>query len=414
MGIYRFSAYTLNTQTYELCRDGEAIGVEPQVFSVLVYLIENRDRVVSREELIGSVWKGRVVSDATVSSRISAARVALHDTGSEQSIIQTIPRRGFRFIAPLIGNDDQHGAEPSESSAHSQKEVFQVSIRGRPLLLSGRQRVQFCVSRDGTKLAFATFGEGRPLVKTGHWLTHLEFDWVNPIWSSFLDELSSHFAVTRYDQRGNGLSDWSVTDFSLDKLVDDLEAVIDAAGLERFVLYSLGAPISLAYAVRHPKRVSHLILHGSYVQGRVVRHTTDEREQGEAYLTLIRHGWGKAGSPFVKSLTSMYIPGGSKEQIESLVQLQRQSTTAENAARLRAAIDHFDVTNLLREITVPTLIIHARNDGVQPIEEGRRLASGIKSSQFVMLDSANHIPIDNEPAWDEFFRSIRAFVQHDQ
>jgi DNA-binding winged helix-turn-helix (wHTH) protein/pimeloyl-ACP methyl ester carboxylesterase len=412
MGIYRFSAFTLDTQTYELRCDGKAIPVEPQVFSLLAHLIENRDRVVSKDELITVVWRGRVVSDATLSSRISAARLALHDTGKMQSIIRTIPRRGFRFVAKLSGVDENGESDMRRTGVggYAQEKASAVAAKEHPFSRSDRQRAQFCLSKDGTKLAFATTGAGPPLVKTGHWLTHLEFDWHSPVWQPYLDELGRIFQVTRYDQRGNGLSDWSIMDFSFDRLIEDLEAVVEAAGLERFALYSLGAPISVAYAVRHPERVSHLILHGSYVRGRQCRESPEEKEQGEAMLTLIRHGWGKAGSPFVKALTSMYIPGGTTEQIDSLVQMQRQSTSPENAARLRAAIDQFDVTDLLEKITVPTLVIHARNDGVQPLEEGRKLSAGIQHSQFLMLDSANHVPLQNESAWDAFFRGLTNFV----
>lgn len=412
MALYRFGAFTLDTQTYELRRNGAAVPVEPQVFSLLTHLIENRDRVVSKDELIKVVWRGRIVSDATLSSRISAARLALEDTGEMQSIIRTIPRRGFRFVAELTGIDENAGAGMRRAGAgeDAREKPSALTPKEHPSSRPERQWTRFCVSRDGTKLAFATTGAGPPLVKTGHWLTHLELDWLSSVWQPYLDELGRIFQLTRYDQRGNGLSDWSVTDFSVERLIEDLEAVVDAAGLERFALYSLGAPIAAAYAVRHPERVSHLILHGSYVRGRQRRDAAAEKEQGEAYLTLIRHGWGKAGSPFVKALTSMYIPGGTTEQIDSLVQLQRQSTTPENAACLRAAIDHIDVTGVLEKIRVPTLVIHARNDGVQPLEEGRKVSAGIRHSQFLMLDSANHIPLQNESAWNVFFGGLRNFV----
>lgn len=412
MAVYQFGAFTLDTQTYELRRDGTVISVEPQVFGLLAHLIENRDRVISKDELINVVWRGRIVSDATLSSRISAARLALQDTGEKQSIIRTIPRRGFRFVAKLSGDAENAGSttQGARTGEHAQEKPSRVAPKEQSSGPPDRQRTQFCVSRDGTKLAFATTGSGPPLVKTGHWLTHLEFDRLSPVWQPFLEDLGRIFRLTRYDQRGNGLSDWSVTDFSFDRLVEDLEAVVDAAELERFALYSLGAPVAAAYAVRHPERISHLILHGSYVRGRQRRETAAEKEEGEAFLTLIRHGWGKAGSPFVKALTSMYIPGGTTEQIDSLVQLQRQSTTPENASRLRAAIDHIDVTDLLGKIRVPTLVIHARHDGVQTLEEGRKVSAGIPHSQFLMLDSANHVPLPNELAWDVFFGSLRNFV----
>jgi len=191
--------------------------------------------------------------------------------------------------------------------------------------------------------------------------------------------------------------------------------VVKAAGLDRFALYgsSQGAPIAIAYAARHPERVSHLILHGGYIQGRLIRGSKEEREQGQALLTLIRHGWGKPESPFLKAFTSMYIPDGTREEIESLVELQQKATSSENAARLRAAIDCFDVAHFLPEITVPTLVVHARNDGVQPLDQGRALAAAIKNAEFLMLESSNHVVVQSEPAWDEFFRALRNFVIDD-
>jgi pimeloyl-ACP methyl ester carboxylesterase len=231
------------------------------------------------------------------------------------------------------------------------------------------------------------------------------------VWRPLLDELGRTFTVTRYDQRGNGLSDWSVDDFSLEHFTDDLEAVVDTAGLDDFVLYgtSQGAPIAIAYAVRHPHRVSHLVLQGGYSLGRLLRDTA-EREQGEALLTLIRHGWGKEGSPFIKAFTANYIPGGNEEQTESLVELQKRTTSPENAVKIRAAVDSFDVTGLLEQVAVPTLVIHARNDGVHPLDQGRKLAAEIPGAEFVLLESLNHVILAQEPAWNDLFEAIRGFV----
>lgn len=412
--IYRFDQCELDTERLEMRREGSLQAVEPQVFRLLVHLIENRAHVVSKDDLIEAVWGGRIVSDATLSSRINAARRAVGDTGKAQAIIKTMPRRGFRFVAEV---SSAHKEDPSEAASGEiegldQKQVSPGTGKEEQAVYDLRQRVKFCTSRDGTQLAFATTGNGYPLVRAGHWLTHLEHDWHSPVWRPFLDVLGKYFQVTRYDQRGNGLSDWSVTDFDLDRFVEDLEAVVEAAGIEKFALYgtSQGAPISIAYALRHPERVSHLILHGGYAQGRLIRGSVEEREQGEATLTLIRHGWGKPGSPFLKAFSSMYIPDGTKEQIESLADLQRQTTTSENAANIRAAVDRFDVSQLLKRITVPTLIIHARNDGVQPLEEGRKLAASIKDAEFLMLESANHAILEHEPAFDVLVNSLRDFV----
>jgi pimeloyl-ACP methyl ester carboxylesterase/DNA-binding winged helix-turn-helix (wHTH) protein len=396
--IYRFGEFSLDPLAFELRRGGAVIPVEPQVFGLLAHLIENRGHVVSKDDLIDAVWNGRIVSDATLSSRISLARHAIGDSGEAQTAIRAIRSRGFRFIAEvtvLDGSDD---------------DALAVSIPGPAASFS--QKVRFCKSKDGTRIAYATIGTGPPLVRAGHWLTHLEHDWHSPVWRPLLDELGKTFQVTRHDQRGNGLSDWSIRDTALECFVDDLEAVVDAAGLDRFALYgtSQGAPIGIAYAVRHPDRVSHLILHGGYARGRTLRSSIAEREQGEALLALIRHGWGKEGSPFIRAFTSMYIPDGTKEQTESLADLQRRTTSPENAVVLRAAVDEFDVMGLLEKVDAPTLVLHAAHDGVHPLDEGRTLAAGIKNAEFVLLESANHAILSQEPAWNRLFEAIRGFV----
>lgn len=375
--------------------------MEPQVFDLLRHMVENAGQLVSQDDLIKAVWRGRIVSDSAISARISAARSAVGDSGSKQEIIKTVPKKGFRFIAEVTtvganisGNID----DPSSAS-------------GGPAS-SKAQRVSYCSSKDGTRIGYATVGQGRPLLRTGHWLTHLEHDWHSPLWRPFLNELATTFTVTRYDQRGNGLSDWSVNDFSLDRCVEDLVSVIEASGLEKFSLYgtSQGAPIAIAYAASHREILSHLILQGGYVQGHLIRGSDEEKEQGEAMLTLIRHGWGKPGSAFIRGFSTMYIPEGTQEQIDSLVDLQRNTTTAENAALLRAAVDNFDVSDLLDQISTPTLVLHARNDSVQPLEQGQMLAAGIKNAQFVMLDSPNHVILNHEPAWNILFDEMRAFI----
>ena len=400
--MYRFLDFTLDPERLELRRASALVEVEPQVFSLLVCLLENRERVVTKDELIETVWNGRIVSEATMSSRISAARSAVGDDGKAQAVIKTFPRRGFRFIAEAQAPRDQAPGDAAEGAP--------LGEAGGPAIPRG-QKVRFCKSKDATRIAYATTGAGPPLVRAGHWLTHLEHDWHSPVWRPFLDELGRSFAVTRYDQRGNGLSDWSVDDFSLEHFTDDLEAVVDAAGLDDFVLYgtSQGAPIAIAYAVRHPHRVSRLVLHGGYCLGRLLRDTA-EREQGEALLTLMRYGWGKEGSPFIKAFTANYIPGGNEEQTQSLVELQNRTTSPENAVKIRTAVDRFDVTDLLEQVPVPTLVVHARNDGVHPLDQGRKLAADIPGAEFVLLESPNHVILPQEPAWIGLFEAIRGFV----
>lgn len=394
---FRFGDCELLPARQELLLSGQPRSVEPQVFDLICHLVKERSRLVTRQELIDVVWGGRIVSDSAVSARISAARSAIGDDGDAQRWIRTMPRRGFRFVGEVDVLPDAPAADARQTTSEPD---------------AGRQRVRFCRSADGTDIALATSGNGYPLVRAGHWLTHLEHDWHSPIWRPLLNELNRHFRVTRYDQRGNGLSQWEVADFSLDRFVEDLEAVVDAERLERFALYgtSQGAPIAVAYASRHPERVSHLILQGGYRKGRLLRLAESERAQAEAILTLIRHGWGRRGSPFIEAFAAMFIPGGSREQLDSLADLQRLTTSPENAARIRAAVDRFDVADLLPKVVMPTLVLHARDDGIQPLTEGRELAAGIPGAEFVMLESANHMILPQELAWGELIAALHAFV----
>ena len=249
-------------------------------------------------------------------------------------------------------------------------------------------------------------------MRTGHWLTHLEHDWHSPIWRPFLDRMGRHFEVVRYDQRGCGLSDWELSELAFERFVEDLEAVVDASGYERFVLYatSQGVPVAVEYAVRHPERVSHLVFLGGYATGRLVRNNAAEVEQGEAILKLIEHGWGVSGSPFLQAFTTMYVPGGNRDQIDSLVELQRLTTSPANAVAIRRAVDSFDVADRLARVAVKTLVMHAANDGVHPVDQGREIAAGIPDCEFVLLDSANHAILPQEAAWERFFGELQLFT----
>ena len=393
--VYRFGPFVLVPESRELLGHGAARAVEPQVFDLLHYLVKQRQRVVGPDELVAAIWNGRIVSDSAIAARISAARVAIDDDGKQQRWIRTMPRRGFRFVGAV---EEVSAQAPAPSGVARDPD--------------SRQRVAFCRSSDGTRIAYATSGMGYPLVKAGHWLTHLEHDWTSPVWRPFLDRLNRQFRVVRYDQRGNGLSEWNTADFSLERFVEDLEAVVDAARVERFALYgtSQGAPIASVYASRHPDRVSHLILHGGYEKGRLVRAPLSDREQGEAILTLMRHGWGKANSAFINAFATMFIPGGSRVQIDSLVELQRRTTSPDNAMAIRRAVDGFDVSGCLGRIGVPTLVVHARDDGVQPLEQGFRLAAAIPGAEFLMLESRNHVILPEEDAWPALFDGLKRFI----
>ena len=282
------------------------------------------------------------------------------------------------------------------------------------------QTIRFCTSADGVRIAFATCGGGPPLVKAANWLNHLEFDWNSPVWRHWIGELSRHHTLVRYDERGCGLSDWSVDEMSVDAWVRDLEAVVDALELERFPLLGIsqGAPIAVSYAVRHPERVSHLILYGGYLRGRTNRGSTPrEVEERELMIRMVRVGWGKDHAAFRQVFTSLFIPDGSPEQAEWFNELQRVSATPENAARMLEAFDLIDVRPEAGKVRVPALVLHAKGDLRVPFAEGRLMATHIPGSRFVPLESRNHLLLETEPAWLRFLRSVRQFLgvpTHDQ
>jgi class 3 adenylate cyclase/pimeloyl-ACP methyl ester carboxylesterase len=275
------------------------------------------------------------------------------------------------------------------------------------------QEIQFCVTPDGVQLAYGRTGSGPALVKTGHWMTHLEFDFETPIMGQLYRELSKDHTLIRYDTRGNGLSDRDVENVNLEALVGDLETVVDAAGLERFALFAIsqGCAVSITYAVRHPERVTHLILSGGYAVGSEIRaRSTAEREQRAATLTLVRLGWGQPNPAFRQMFTARFIPGATKEQTDWLNELQRIAMSAEDAVRNMVATGEMDVTALLPRVRVPTLVMHARDDAIVPFDQGRRLAASIPGARFVPLASANHVILDGEPAFPRFVEEIKSFL----
>ena len=394
-----FGDYSLDVGRRELRRGQNLVQLEPQVFDLLVYLVRNRDRVVTRDDIFAAVWGGRIVSESTLSSRITAVRKAIGDSGEQQALIRTAARKGIRFIGE-VSEQTEGPAQPIAAPAATATSRL-------------RQEVHFCTASDGVRIAYAEVGHGPPLIKAGNWLNHLEYDWESPIWSPFLHTLATEHRLIRYDARGNGLSDWEVKDLSLEAFVRDLESVVEATGLDRFPLLGMsqGCAVSIAYAVRHPERVSHLVLYGGFARGRRKRGSQQDIAGGDAIVTLIRQGWGQDNPAFRQMLTSLFMPGATPEQMQSFNDMQRITTSPENAARLRQSVDEIDVTDLLASVNIPTLVLHARNDAMQPFDEGRRLAMGIRGARFVALESRNHMILQNDPVWSRFFDEIENFLK---
>jgi pimeloyl-ACP methyl ester carboxylesterase/DNA-binding winged helix-turn-helix (wHTH) protein len=390
---YLFENQRLDANRRELRRDGELIAVEPQVFDLLLYLVQNRDRVVTKDDMIASIWEGRIVSDSTLDSRINAARQAIGDSGKQQRLIRTSARKGFRFVGELVEQN-------LDTQAADVKHTLPSHVQ---------QRVHFCTASDGVRIAYALAGQGMPLVKAANWLNHLEYDWQSPIWSHLLHALAAEYQLIRYDERGNGLSDWDVDDISFEGFVRDLESVIEATSLKRFALLGIsqGCAFSVAYAVRHPERVSHMILYGGFARGRRKR----DASQAETLMALVRQGWGQENPAFRQFFTSLFVPEGTAEQMQWLNDLQRITTSPKNAVRIMAATGDIDVSDLLPRVHVPTLVLHCRDDAVHPFDQGRQLAAGIPGARFVALEGRNHLLLENEPAWGRFLDEIKTFLR---
>ena len=276
-----------------------------------------------------------------------------------------------------------------------------------------RQRIHYVTAQDGLRLAWAEAGSGPPLIKAANWLTHLEDEWQSPVWQHWMRFFSNHFRFVRFDERGCGMSEWKVSDLSIDRWVDDLETVIEAAqpgAPVTLVGISQGAATCVKYAIRHPARVAKLVLYGGYARGFAHRDVMASRTY-RAMADLVREGWGKENPTFRQLFTSRFIPGGSPEQLQWFNDLCRKTTTGDVAASLMESRAAVDIRDELGLVTVPTLVMHARGDEVQPIEEGRLLAAGIPGAEFIELDSRNHILLEHEPAWRRFCDEVLEFTQ---
>jgi pimeloyl-ACP methyl ester carboxylesterase/DNA-binding CsgD family transcriptional regulator len=280
-----------------------------------------------------------------------------------------------------------------------------------------KQRIRFCTSRDDVRIALATAGEGPPLVRVNNWFTHLELDWDNPVWRHWSEALVERRTLVRYDPRGSGLSDRDVTDFSLDAMVTDLEAVVDALELRRFPLIGLcqGGAIAVAYAARHPERVSRLVLYDSYPYGAFVEEAGEKlARQAQAFSQMIEVGWGRKAGAFREIFANLLMPEAAGHQLKWIGELQRRSASPGTACQLWNAFNTFDIRLEAPKVTAPTLVFHVRGDAMVPFEAGRRLAAAIPNARFVPLEGKNHILRADEPAWTVFKKELNEFLGADE
>jgi len=396
--LYQFGPFQLDPAEHRLLRAGVEVSLQLKAFEILCLLVENAGRLIKKEELLERIWPDAVVEENNLNKNVSLLRKALGESATGQTYIETVPRVGYRFVAAVseIGSCLVVAAEASGSPAPTP-----------------RQEIRFCVTSDGVRLAYASAGSGYPLVKSAHWLNHLDYEWNSTIWKHWLAELTKHHRLIRYDERGNGLSQWDVEDMSLDLWVQDLETVVEAAGVDRFALLGMsqGGAVAIAYAIRHPERVSHLVLLGAFSRGLTARGTEEQMAGWRALQTLVRLDWGKNNPDFKSMFTKFYIPHNSTaEQQQWFNDLQRISASPDNAARIMRLIDDINIRPLLPLVSAPTIVFHADRDRVIPAEEGRILAAEIPGARFVPLSTGNHILLAEEPAWRVFLEELGAFL----
>jgi DNA-binding winged helix-turn-helix (wHTH) protein/pimeloyl-ACP methyl ester carboxylesterase len=400
--MYQFGPFHLDVRERRLSRGDEVIPLRLKVFDTLLVLVENAGRLVTKQELLDSVWPETAVEENNLNHNVSVLRKALGDRATGQQYIETVPRVGYRFAAPVEATVAQARPFRSPSLPHSPHSS----------VARARQELRYCTTSDGVRLAYASVGSGPPLVKASNWLTHLDFEWGSPIWRHWYAELSRHHRLVRYDERGNGMSQRDVDDVSFDTWVRDLETVVDAAGLDRFPLLGIsrGGPIAIAYAVKHPERVTQLVLYGAFAAGLNHVGTPEHLEARRALTSLMRLGWGLNNPAFCRTFTCRFIPEATPEHERWFDELQRVSTSPENAARLMKIDDDIDVRPLLSQVKTPTLVIHCDRDHAVTPERGRVLAAEIPGARYVSLPGANHLMLEEEPAWSLLLEELGLFL----
>lgn len=390
--IYVFDAFRLDVRERRLWRDDELVPLRDKVFETLVLLVRGAGHLQLQQDLIDQLWPDVNVEPNNLQHNISILRKAL--AGSSVGI-ETIRSRGYRLVADVT------------------RERARDRSTGRPTTtLESSQQIHFCKAPDGTDLAWATLGTGPHIVKAGNWCSHLELDLSSLVFHHLLASLSRSRCLVRYDARANGLSDHDVGEISFERWIQDLETVVEAAGVSRFPLFGLsqGAAVSAAYAARHPERVSALVLVCGFVRGWRIKNRPKVTQHFEALLSLMEHGWGRDNPAFRQIFSSAFFPDASSERIDDFNELQRQSATPHNAARMLSAIGDIDLSKEAPRVRAPTLVIHGRADMVFPFSDGKELAASIPDSRFVPLDTKNHIPLADDPTWARMEGEIHRFL----
>jgi pimeloyl-ACP methyl ester carboxylesterase/DNA-binding winged helix-turn-helix (wHTH) protein len=402
MGRYAFDEYHIDVAERRLLRGKEEVRLRGKVFDTLCVLVANSGKLVRKSDLMQAVWPDAVVEENNVDHCVSQLRKILG--GEADQFIETVPRQGYRFVRPV--HHDYVLKLPVNVSGAREASPPQMPA----------QEIRSFRTQDGVNIAYSQCGAGPPLVKAANWLNHLDFEWRSPIWAHWVTELTRHHTLYRYDERGNGLSDWNIDDFSFEAWVRDFEQLIDTIQLERFALLGIsqGGAVAVSYAARHPERVSKLVLCGSFARGWMLRNIPGEVERRNALLTLVRLGWGKDNPAFRQLWTTLFMPHATPEQVDWFNELQRVTTSPDNAVQLMMAAGNINIVDLLPRVQCPTLVLHGRDDAAIPITEGRLLAARIQGAKFVELPTCNHLVVPPEPAWEVFLQALGEFLEWHQ
>ena len=387
--VYTFGPFRLEAQERRLLRDGSALALPGKAFDTLLLLVEGAGSLQPQQSLMDRLWPDSFVEPNNLQYNVSLIRRALE--GAEGVELQTVRGQGYRLVADVTRADGVSPARQPDGAA---------------------QRTYVCRAEDGTRLAYSRLGEGPPLVKAANWLSHLELDWRFEVWRRWLELFARRHTLVRYDARGNGLSDWAPPELSFERFVSDLATVFDAAGVARAPVVGLsqGASVAVAYAARHPERVSALILVGGCARGWRAKNKPRLAQAFEAMMVLMRQGWGGRNAAFRQIFTTRFFPDVSQAVAEEFNELQRLTTTPENAADLLSALGDIDIRDQLSSVKVPTLVLHSREDAVVPMKDGLELAAGIAGARFVPLESRNHVVLPTEPAWARFSSEVEDFL----
>ena len=393
MARYVFDPFLLDVDERRLLRGSEEIRLRAKLFDTLRVLVENAGRLVRKDELMQAVWPDSVVEENNLDHCVSHLRKLLRPG----TYIETVPRHGYRFVS-----------EVTLSKPSPKLVTLEPALQPRD---APDPEVQFFTTSDGVRIAYTIGGRGPAIVRTIDWLSHLHFEWKSPFLRHWLTQIMRHNTLVRYDQRGSGLSDWDVEDFSCERMVKDFEELIEATGLEKFSIFGgcQGAAIASIYATRYPERVTRLIFNGAFASG-WPSPSDIEKGQLEAMLTLTRLYWGRDNPAFRQMWSTLFRPDADAVEMDWLNELQRVSTSPENAARMLSEFPNFKVFELLPQISCPTLVLHSRDDATVPVQEGRLIAARIRNARFVELPSRSHLIRPGDSAWDLFVEEFSAFM----